>query len=215
MMRLFFRSCCVSSAPPPLWRSAVPPWRSAVRAALTAGQRRVVDRLLAHPHAAHFRFDRRRRIRSAKPTALRIRSAKSIAPRIRSAEPTAAPPEGCCRQLTQRNGNRRRTGSVFPDSASEQQQQQQQLPSVSFDHKTAEDSLRETAGGGVSCDDDSWCETVSWDGDEVLPSSVCTEDLPSLISYSASSSDDHDQSESDLKLRVEGSWSLAKLRNCR
>jgi hypothetical protein len=76
--------------------------------------------------------------------------------------------------------------------------------------------LRETAGGGGgSCDDDSWCETASWDGDEVLPSSVCTEDPPSLISYSASSSDDHDQSESDLKLRVEGSWSLAKLRNCR
>jgi len=207
MMRLFFRSCCAPSSAPP------PPWRSAVRAALIAGQRRVVDRLLAHPHAAHFRFDRRRRIRSAKPAAPRIRSAKPTAPRIPSAKPTAAPPEGCCRQLTQRNGNRRRTGSVLPDSASEHQQQQ--LPSVILDHKTAEDSLRETAGGGVSCDDDSWCETVSWDGDEVLPSSVCTEDPPSLISYSASSSDDHDQSESDLKLRVEGSWSLAKLRNCR
>jgi hypothetical protein len=206
-MRLFFRSCCPPSSAPPTWRSAV-------RAALIAGQRRVVDRLLAHPHAAHFRFDRR--FCSAKPTAPRIRSAKPTAPCIRSAEPTAAPSEGCGRrQLTQRNGNRRQTGSVFPDSASEQQQQQQQqLPSVILDYKTAEDSLRETAASGGSCDE-SWCETVSWDGDEVLPSSVCTEDPPSLISYSASSSDDHDQSVSDLKLRVEGSWSLTKFRNCR
>jgi hypothetical protein len=206
MMRLFFRSCCATSSAPP------PPWRSAVRAALTAGQRRVVDRLLAHPHAAHFKFDRRRlrRIRSAKPTSPRIRSAKPTAPQIRSAKPTAAP-EGCCLQLTQRNGNRRQTSTVFPDSASEQQQHQQ-LPSVSLDYKTAEDSLRETAAaGGGSCHDDSWCETASWDGDEVLPSSVCTEDPPSLISYSASSDD---QSVSDVKLRVEGSWSLSKLRNC-
>ena len=131
MFHYIFRACCPATV-----------WRSAVRAALQDGQRQVVDRLLKHAHAAHFRFDYRQ---THRPRQSRFGHALHSAPVTKS---------------TGGNG-----GDVDCDSEEYRGDVQNNV----FDH-----------------DDDDDEDTLTWGPDSVVPSSVLTDEPPSLISYSSS-----------------------------